>query len=137
MLGLFGAGWQARGQLIAAANVRPLKRVHVYSRDAARRENFAAEMSGKLNIDVRAVDRPELAVVNLPLVITATTSRTPVFSGADLWPVRRFARRAPTGSTRPRLTWKPFAVLAASCATASPAANMKPAISSNPQTRRF
>lgn len=85
-LGLFGAGWQARGQLIAATKVRPIERVRTYSRNQERRERFAAEMSQELGIDVLAVGQPADAVAGLPLVITATTSRTPVFKGETISP---------------------------------------------------
>jgi ornithine cyclodeaminase/alanine dehydrogenase len=85
-MGLFGTGWQARGQLIAAAKVRPIVWVRVYGRDQGRRERFANEMSLELSVDVLAVDKPQDAVSGMPLIITATTSRTPVFRGADVSP---------------------------------------------------
>jgi alanine dehydrogenase len=85
-VGLLGTGWQARGQLIAAANVRPIRTARVYSRNQERREKFAAEMSRELGIDVRPVEQPENAVARLSVVITATTSRTPVFGGASVSP---------------------------------------------------
>jgi alanine dehydrogenase len=82
--GLFGAGHQAETQLAAVAAVRPLKRAFVYSRSAERRERFAARMAIELGVDIVPVDRPEKAVANLPIVITATTSPQPVFDGHDL-----------------------------------------------------
>lgn len=83
-VGLFGAGWQARTQLAAVAAVRPIKVAYVYSRHDEAREKFAEEMSRELNIDVRPVDRPQEACEDLPIVVTATTSRDPVFDGNDL-----------------------------------------------------
>lgn len=80
-LGLFGSGWQARGQLAAIAAIRQLKRVYVYSRDEARRTSFAAEMENLLSCVVVPVDRPQEAVEELPIVVTATTSAKPVFDG--------------------------------------------------------
>jgi alanine dehydrogenase len=85
-LGLFGSGWQARGQLTAAVLVRPIERAHVYSRNPERCQKFADEMSARLAIEVRCAVQPDLAVRSLPLIITATTSRTPVFDGSDLMP---------------------------------------------------
>jgi ornithine cyclodeaminase/alanine dehydrogenase-like protein (mu-crystallin family) len=38
-------------------------------------------MSARLGIDVRPVDRPQEAAEDLPIVVTATTSRQPVFDG--------------------------------------------------------
>jgi len=83
-VGLFGAGWQAQAQLEAVAAVRPIEVVYVYSRDERRRTEFAERMSARLAIDVRPVDRPQEAAADLPIVITATSSRAPVFDGNDL-----------------------------------------------------
>lgn len=83
-LGLFGAGRQAERQLEAVVAVRPIKRAFVYCRTAERRLDFAERMSARLDIEVVPVDRPQEAASELPLVITATTSRTPVFDGLDL-----------------------------------------------------
>lgn len=80
-MGLFGTGKQARTQLQGVATVRPLQRVFVYSRDADRRAAFAERMSAELEIEVLPVDRPQEAAAELPLVVTATTSRQPVFDG--------------------------------------------------------
>lgn len=85
-VGLFGTGTQARTQLTAIAAARKLAKVLVYGRDVDRRRRFAAEMSQECGIDVEAVDDPKLAVRDLPIVVTATTSRTPVFDGEDLSP---------------------------------------------------
>jgi ornithine cyclodeaminase/alanine dehydrogenase-like protein (mu-crystallin family) len=80
-IGLFGAGWQAESQLAALATVRPLKRVFVYSRKEQDRTAFADEMSEELGLEVVPVDRPQEAVQDLPIVVTATTSTEPVFDG--------------------------------------------------------
>lgn len=80
-VGLFGAGWQAESQLEAVVAALPIQRVRCYSRSAERREQFARRMSTRLNLPVDAVDEPRQAVDKLPIVITATTSRTPVFDG--------------------------------------------------------
>jgi alanine dehydrogenase len=80
-LGLFGTGFQAETQLAALASVRPLKRAFVYSRSEERREDFAERMSAQLKIEVMPVDRPQEAVEDLPIIITATNSAEPVFDG--------------------------------------------------------
>jgi ornithine cyclodeaminase/alanine dehydrogenase-like protein (mu-crystallin family) len=53
----------------------------VHSRDAARREEFARRMSERLGIEVVAVSEPRMAVEDLPIVVTATSSRQPVLTG--------------------------------------------------------
>lgn len=85
-VGLFGTGTQARTQLAAVAAVRSIKKAVVYGRNEDRRRDFAKSMSAQLQIDVIPADSPADAVRGLPIVVTATTSRTPVFSGDDVWP---------------------------------------------------
>lgn len=80
-LGCFGTGFQARSQIEAVCAVRDLERVVVYSRNEDRRTRFAEEMSLQLGIPVHAARTPMEAVVDQDIVITATTSRTPVFEG--------------------------------------------------------
>jgi ornithine cyclodeaminase/alanine dehydrogenase len=80
-IGLIGTGWQARGKLMAVAAVRRIQVAYVYGRNAERRQRFADEMTAELGIDVRAVDRPQAAVEELPIVVTATNSREPVLHG--------------------------------------------------------
>ena len=83
-LGLFGVGRQGETQLAAAAAVLPLKRAFVYSRSEQRRAAFAEKMGAQLSLEVVPVDRPQEAAEDLPIVITATTSATPVFDGSWL-----------------------------------------------------
>jgi ornithine cyclodeaminase/alanine dehydrogenase-like protein (mu-crystallin family) len=83
-VGLFGTGKQARTQIEAVCKVRSVKRVHVYSRSEDNRRRFAAEMSEVCKTDIVPVARPEQAVENLDVIITATNSREPVFNGAWL-----------------------------------------------------
>lgn len=85
-VGLFGSGWQAEAQLAAVAAVRPLRQAVVYSRDAQRRKAFADRMAQELNIDVIAADEPRQAAAGLPIVVTATSSRTPVLQADWLAP---------------------------------------------------
>jgi alanine dehydrogenase len=81
LVGIFGAGWQARSQLEALCKVRPIKRVKVQSRDAARRLAFCAEMADKLAIEVVPADSAEDAVRGSDIVVTITTAATPLFDG--------------------------------------------------------
>jgi alanine dehydrogenase len=83
-VGCYGTGKQARTQLLAVCKVRPVKRVHVYGRDAERRKAFAARLSAETGVEVVPVDTPEEAAKGLDIVITATTAREPVLQGAWL-----------------------------------------------------
>jgi len=84
VVGVFGSGPQARGQLRAIATVRDLDRVRVYSTTPENRAAFAAAFDERLETTVRAVDAPGEAIVDADVVVTATDAREPVFDGADL-----------------------------------------------------
>lgn len=84
--GIFGAGKQARSQLMAVTAVCPLERALVYSPTPARRERYAAEMSHRLAIDVQPVETPDTILEVAGVICTATTSRTPVFDGRRVRP---------------------------------------------------
>src|SRR5947209_1719450 len=78
-VGLFGTGKQARTQLLAVCKVRKINRAQVYSPNEEHRRQFAAQMSQECGVEVQPVPRPELAAQDKDIVITATTSREPVF----------------------------------------------------------
>lgn len=79
VVGLFGAGWQARGQLEALCRVRPIRLAKVFARNRQRLENFCREQSQHLGIEVRAVENAEEAVRGSDIVTTVTTSPRPLF----------------------------------------------------------
>ncbi len=84
VVGLFGAGRQARTQLKAVCAVRRIERVEVYCRDAARRVAFAAEMSEFCATKVVAARVPDEVAAEKDIVICATTSKAPLFDGRVL-----------------------------------------------------
>jgi alanine dehydrogenase len=84
--GVFGAGWQAQGQIEALSLVRKLERVKVYSRTAEKLAKFCQKMSAKLSLDVVPAASPEETVKGSDIVVTITTAATPVFSGEWLAP---------------------------------------------------
>lgn len=80
-VGVFGAGWQAQSQIEALTRVRRLQRIKVFSRDAARRQAFCAEMTARLGVDVVPAASAEETVRGSHIVVTITTSAQPVFEG--------------------------------------------------------
>ena len=78
-LGLFGTGFQAEGQLVYAAQVRQLKKVKVFSPNPAHRKSFAVKMEKAVGIEVIPVEKPEEVCRGADIVVSATTSLTPVF----------------------------------------------------------
>ena len=86
VLTCFGAGVQARFQLLCMKAVLPLAEVRVVGRDAQRAAAFVEAMARELGIAVsRYIDR-KAAVRGADVVTCATTSPRPVFSGRDLGP---------------------------------------------------
>lgn len=86
VLGLIGAGWQAETQAEAVAAVRNLDRALVFSRDAAKRADFADRMSARLSIPFIPAESAEHVARESDIIVTATTSRAPVLDGAWLRP---------------------------------------------------
>ncbi len=85
-LALLGAGEQAWWHLRAAAAVRGLKRVRIYSPRAERRESLAARARDELGIAAEAVASAQDAVSGADIVIAATNSSEPVLDGRWLSP---------------------------------------------------
>ncbi len=83
--GVFGAGAQARAQLSAVCEVRPIERATVCDPAGDARERFAADMSARLGIPVTATENPRECLRN-DIVIAATSSRTPIFEGSWIEP---------------------------------------------------
>lgn len=82
VVGMFGAGWQATGQLEALCRVRTIHRAKVWARDRQRLETFCAEQSRKLGIDVVPAGDAEEVVRGSDILTTVTTASTPLFPGA-------------------------------------------------------
>ncbi len=80
-VGIFGTGWQAQAQVLAMCAVRPIKTIVAYGRDQERRDKFCKEMSDILGISVTPASSAEEAVKGMDIVITATSSKEPVFKG--------------------------------------------------------
>lgn len=99
---IFGAGVQARTQLLAIATVRQLDAVFIYDKSKDLAELFVKEMSGLGPIpdDVRLAVSPEEAVRDADIICTATTSRTPVFDGHH---IRRGAHINAIGAYTPQM----------------------------------
>jgi ornithine cyclodeaminase/alanine dehydrogenase-like protein (mu-crystallin family) len=81
IVGIFGTGWQARGQLMGVVAVRKIGRIKAYSRNANKRESFCKEMEEFLGIETVPAERPEDVIDEADIVITSTTSAEPVFKG--------------------------------------------------------
>ncbi|MCS7172162.1 MAG: ornithine cyclodeaminase family protein [Armatimonadetes bacterium] len=89
VVGLIGAGVQARTQLEAVCAVREITQVRVYARAPEHREVFAAWARSQPWVQGASVfpaASAEVAVRGADIVITATTSTTPVLRAEDVAP---------------------------------------------------
>ena len=85
---LFGGGAQARAQLLALVLVRPIREVRLVTRDprhATAFQEWAGTEPTLAGIVIHAASAAD-AVAGADVVVTATSSRTPVFAGTALPP---------------------------------------------------
>lgn len=84
-VGLFGAGPQCKTQLMALKATLPqLEKAYVYDLSHKRSEEFAAEMSEKLHMDVQAADDRLATIESGDILVTATTATEPIIHGAEI-----------------------------------------------------
>jgi alanine dehydrogenase len=79
IVGMLGSGGMARTFLEAFTCVRDIRLCKVFSPNAARREEYAEEMTKKLGIEVRAVDSAREAVRSVDILSSCTDSMKPVY----------------------------------------------------------
>ncbi|MCX9154881.1 ornithine cyclodeaminase family protein [Niveibacterium sp. 24ML] len=78
---VFGAGWQARGQLEALALSTSVEQIAVVARDATRLDAFCCEMAALTGREVFPAEDIEAAVRQADVVVTITTAAAPLFKG--------------------------------------------------------
>ncbi|ETR68405.1 MAG: Ornithine cyclodeaminase [Candidatus Magnetoglobus multicellularis str. Araruama] len=86
VVAVFGSGVQARAQLEAVCAVRPIREVRIVGRTPVSAEKFAAEIRNWPDLPTVFTPPREEAVAKADIIITATTSNTPVFKGKCLSP---------------------------------------------------
>jgi alanine dehydrogenase len=77
-LGLVGAGEQARSQVAAILNMRPINVVTIYSRTPARAQSLRDELEDAHGLKVAVVEDMALAVTDQDIVVTTTPSTSPL-----------------------------------------------------------
>ena len=83
---VLGAGVQARLQLAALCQVRPIERALVWSRSASEAATFAETMSGELGLPVAAAPSPAAAAQDAQVLVTTTPATEPLVDLGVLHP---------------------------------------------------
>ncbi|MGO1652486.1 ornithine cyclodeaminase family protein, partial [Senegalia sp. (in: firmicutes)] len=82
---LIGTGGQAKSQLEAILNVRPIKEVRVFARNKEKTEDFIKQMKkelgDKFDFNIIACDSSKEAIDNADIITCVTTAKEPVFDG--------------------------------------------------------
>jgi ornithine cyclodeaminase/alanine dehydrogenase-like protein (mu-crystallin family) len=81
VVGLFGAGNQARAHIVALAKLYRFEKIKVYTRTAEHRESFAREMSDNFDLPVEPVNEPRQAATGVDIILAATNASVPVLEG--------------------------------------------------------
>jgi ornithine cyclodeaminase/alanine dehydrogenase len=83
-LGIIGAGFQAGFQLMAIRAVRAVEVCYLFDTIKQRARGFAEDYSVKSGVNVEVLSSPDEVVAKSDILVTATTSPIPVFSGSAL-----------------------------------------------------
>jgi len=78
VLGILGAGVQARAHIQALARVRKLEKIKLYSPSGA--SAVKQEMAPQVQATIEATKSPDEAVRNADLVVTVTTAKEPILN---------------------------------------------------------
>jgi len=81
IVGLFGAGVQGKSCVLAVKEVRNIELIKVYDLIPTKTKTFCEEIHKKTGIEAIPVNKPKEAVIGSDIIITATTSKNPVFNG--------------------------------------------------------
>lgn len=86
VLGIIGAGGEAKYHLLAFSKIRPFALAKVYCRTEETRLDFCRSMQKLVPCEVKPVSSAQAAMEGSDVVLTATNSNLPVFDGAWLEP---------------------------------------------------
>ncbi|WP_338727419.1 ornithine cyclodeaminase family protein [Haladaptatus sp. DJG-WS-42] len=85
-LAVIGAGTQSRWQIRAVTTAANVESVTLYDHNPPMLAEAVRELDAELDVPIETAESPEDAISGATLVITATTSTEPVFSGDHLAP---------------------------------------------------
>jgi alanine dehydrogenase len=85
-LGLVGAGRQAYEHARALLKVRTIRRILVWARRAAQSAELAARLCSEFEVHAESVESLNTLTSQCEILVTATSSATPLLASADLLP---------------------------------------------------
>ncbi|HEX2929733.1 MAG TPA: ornithine cyclodeaminase family protein [Candidatus Binatia bacterium] len=100
VLGILGAGVQARAHIQALSHVRKFSKIKIYSPSGASAPSIKKEMEMEIGTAIEVAENAEAAVRNAEIVITVTTAKEPILKSDWLKPG---AHINAVGSHRPDL----------------------------------
>jgi alanine dehydrogenase len=83
--GIFGAGVQARTQLLAIAAARDISRAFIFDSAAGAADRLVNELRSQVDFDIIKADSPE-TLLESDIICTATSSPDPLFDGRAVRP---------------------------------------------------
>ena len=86
VLGILGSGGMARAHVATICEVRPIKRLVVFSPNRANRERFASDMAERHGIEAVAVDSPEAVAAQADILSSCASAVGPMIAGRYLRP---------------------------------------------------
>ncbi|HKY07105.1 MAG TPA: ornithine cyclodeaminase family protein [Candidatus Binatia bacterium] len=86
VLGILGAGVQARTHIQALSRVRKINRVRIYSPSGTSAAAIKRDLEPASGVTIEVAPSPEQALRDADIVVTATTAKTPVVKFASLKP---------------------------------------------------
>jgi alanine dehydrogenase len=86
VLGILGAGVQARSHIQALSRVRKITRVKIYSPSGSSAAAIKKDLEPKTGLAIEVVANPDEALRGADLVVTASTAKTPIVKAAALKP---------------------------------------------------
>jgi alanine dehydrogenase len=86
LLGILGAGVQARAHIQALSRVKKLQRIKIYSPLGMSAQRVRQELESEIGVDIEVAASAEETVSDCDLVVTATTAREPILESEWLKP---------------------------------------------------
>lgn len=80
-VGVIGAGWQARGQILGLSQLPGIERFNVFARHAEKLLTFCADLAAETGHEIRPVHSVTEAMAGADILVTITTASEPVVSG--------------------------------------------------------